>query len=388
MLPLAGVRVLELGQLIAVPGAGQQLAEYGAEVIKLEPVGGEPARRITAAYGTAILRGYNRGKRSVEVDLKDENDFALVEDLIANSAVLLHNMRPGTLDRLGLTFDRLTELRPGFISVSVSGFGAAGPSATRAGLDIAAQAESGLMSVTGVADGDPQRVGTPIVDHATTYVVTQAVLAALIRRDRYGVGSEVRVPLLDVAIHMQTPNWIEHQLSDTGMTRNGNGQPSVAPAADVIATADGQVVISGYQPHAWQTLCEVIDRPELLDDPRFVDNGARVANRPALLEILTRALGGMTAQSAVAKLVDAGVVAAVVRTYDDVLEASDVTTNGIFVEGVTEAGDSYRVPAPPFRSNPPMTEGLGPIPAVGQDTGAIRAKVSRTPSVATERSGN
>ncbi|MDV8009375.1 CoA transferase [Rhodococcus sp. IEGM 1318] len=376
-LALEGIRVLELGQLIAVPSAAQQLAEYGADVIKIEPPGGEPTRKIKAAYATAILRGYNRGKRSVEIDLKNKEDFAFFERLIVSADILLHNMRPGTLARIGLPYDRLETLRPQIISVSVSGFGSKGPSAVRAGLDIAAQAESGLMSVTGEASGDPQRVGAPIIDHATSYVVTQAVLAAVIRRDRHGVGSDIRVPLLDVAVHLQTPNWVEHQLSDRKMTRNGNGQPSVAPAADVITVHDGQLVISGYQPHAWNRLCEVIDRPDLVDDPRFVDNDSRVHNRADLLAILTQAIGHMSTQGAVDKLVASGIVAAMVRTYDEVLAAPDVIENGVFVDGRTETGSTFKVPAPPFRSHPPLSCDLGAIPEVGEHTREIRDAVLR-----------
>ena len=351
---MAGVRVVEIGQLIAVPSAGQQLTYLGAEVIKLEPPGGEPARQIDAAYARGIFHGYNRGKRSICLDLKDAGDHGRAEELIASSDVVLHNLRPGTLERLGFSYADLQSLRSDIISVSVSGYGGEGPSATRAGLDIAAQAESGLMSVTGEADGLPQRVGAPIIDHATSYVVTQVVLAALLRRERSGEGSSVRVSLLDVAIHLQTANWAEWQISGVRMTRKGNGQPSVAPAADVFQAKDGQLVISGYQPRAWVELCKAIDLPELVDDPRFATNDLRVANRMQLIAIIERQLGDRSAVEAVQHLTAAGVVAALVREYEEVITDDDIVANNTFVHGFTEHGDDFLVPAMPFRAEPPM----------------------------------
>ncbi|SFQ55611.1 Crotonobetainyl-CoA:carnitine CoA-transferase CaiB [Amycolatopsis rubida] len=372
MLPLEGVRVLEIGQLVAIPGAGQQLVELGADVIKLEPPGGEAARRTDAAYAVAILRSYNRGKRSLRLDLKDPGDKAFARKLVATCDVVLHNWRPGALERLGFGHQQLAEIRRDIISVSVSGFGPHGPSATRPGLDIAAQAESGLMSMTGEADRHPQRVGTPVIDHATTYVVTQAVLAALLRRDRFGAGAEIRVPLLDVAIHLQTPNWTEQQVTGNMMSRCGNGQPSVAPAADVIDAADGPIVISGYQDHAWVRLCEAAGRPELADDPRFADNASRVANRTELLRTLSEALSSKSAAETVDALASAGVVAAVVRTYDQVMAAEDVIANGVFSPARAAAGEAYVVPRLPYHASPPLFRTPGPVPELGENDTEIR----------------
>ncbi|AUS34877.1 CoA transferase [Rhodococcus qingshengii] len=372
-LPLAGVRVVEIGQLIAIPSAGQQLSDLGAEVIKLEPPGGEPARQIDADYARGIFYGYNRGKRSICLDLKDSADLQRARDLIASSDILLHNLRPGTLDRLGFSSAELQRLRPEIIAVSVSGYGAEGPSATRAGLDIAAQAESGLMSVTGEADSPPQRVGAPVIDHATSYVVAQAVLAALLRRERTGKGSSVRVSLLDVAIHLQTANWIEWQVSGKPMSRKGNGQPSVAPAADVFRAADGELVISGYQPRAWIELCKAIDLPELADDPRFTTNALRVENRVDLVATIEKQLCHRSAAEAVEHLTAAGVVAALVRDYDQVIRADDVVANRTFIPGTNERGEQYLTPAMPYRAEPPMarTE-LSQVPALNEWTTSTR----------------
>lgn len=354
-LPLEGVRIVEIGQLIAVPSAGQQLLEYGADVLKVEPLTGEQARNVPAAYGTAIVQSFNRDKTSVPLDLRSPDGAERLRSLIRDADAVIHNMRPGALDALGFSFADMQAIRPDIISVSVSGFGPHGPSARRAGLDIAAQAESGLMSVTGEADGEPQRVGSPIIDHATGYIVTQTVLAALIRRDRFGYGTQVRVPLLEVAVNLQSSNWVEQQVTGAPFTRTGNGQPSAAPAADHVRAADGSFVVSGYNPTAWKVLCELIDRPDMVDDPRFVDNPARVANRTALVGILDEHFQQMTTAQAVRRLTEAGIVAAEVRTYEDVHEAEDIVANSVFIHAQRENGSSFRVPAAPHHSQPTMT---------------------------------
>jgi crotonobetainyl-CoA:carnitine CoA-transferase CaiB-like acyl-CoA transferase len=353
-LPLSGYRILEIGQLIAVPSAGQQLLEMGAEVIKIEPPGGEPSRLLDSSYGQAIFRGCNRGKTAIELDIKTESGSAHLRDLLSETDAVIHNLRPGTLDRLGFSFADMQEIKPDIVSVSVSGFGPHGPSRTRAGLDIAAQAESGMMSVTGEADGDPQRVGAPIVDHATAFMVVQTVLASLLRRDRFGQGTEARVPLLEVAVSLQTSNWVEQQIIGRQMRRVGNGQPSLAPAADVVRAKDGEFVVSGYQPQAWRQICEYIGKPELADDPRFIDNPSRVANRPELIPILNSHFAHMTVEEAVGGLAAAGIVAAVIREYDAVLTAPDIVENGVFADA--QAGDfTFQVPTAQCHSSPPLS---------------------------------
>lgn len=354
-LPLEGVRIVEIGQLIAVPSAGQQLLEYGADVLKVEPLAGEQARNVPAAYGTAIVQSFNRDKTSVPLDLRSLDGANRLRSLIRNADAVIHNMRPGALDALGFSFAEMQAIKPDIISVSVSGFGPHGPSARRAGLDIAAQAESGLMSVTGEADGEPQRVGSPIIDHATGYIVTQTVLAALIRRDRFGHGTQVRVPLLEVAVNLQSSNWVEQQVTGAPFTRTGNGQPSAAPAADHVRASDGSFVISGYNPTAWKVLCKLLARPDMVEDPRFVDNPARVANRAELVRILDEHFVQMTAAEAVQQLTAAGIVAAEVRTYEDVHTAEDIVANNVFTTARNEDGEAFRVPSAPHHSQPAMT---------------------------------
>lgn len=328
--PLAGLRVLELGQYIAVPGAAQILADQGATVVKVEAPGGEPARRLPG-YGAAMVAAYNRNKTCVELDLKAPAGRAAARDLALGSDVVMANLRPASLSRLGLDAATLREAHPELIHLSFTGFGHDGSLRARAGLDIAAQAEAGIMWVTGEKDGEPQRVGFPVVDAAATFALAQLVCAALLGRDRHGLGATIAVSLWDVAIALQAPNWLEYAITDREPVRSGNGQPSAAPAAELIPVADGWIVLSAYTPSHWRTLCELIDAPALVDDPRFATSPDRVRNRAQMHESLARAFGRMTRADAVASLSNAGLVCGSVNSYSEARALRDAQPASPFV---------------------------------------------------------
>ncbi|MFE7417612.1 CaiB/BaiF CoA transferase family protein [Rhodococcus sp. NPDC057529] len=329
--PLDGVRVIDFGQFIAAPAATQVLVDLGADVIKVEPVHGESARGI-GAHGKAMVENYNRGKRAIALDLKDPRGQEIARRLIAGADIVVQNLRPGVMDKLGLGADEMRTAHPHLVYATVSGFGLHGPSRNRAGLDIAAQAESGLMWVTGEHDGEPQKVGAQIVDAATGYVCAQAILGAYIRRLRTGEGDTVEVSLLEVAIHLQTPNWGAYLDTGTEPRRMGNGQPTVAPAADIMPTSDGSVVVSAYSEVHFRRLCRLLGRPELADDARFADNESRVRNRPALLTELRAAFVTMTSDEAMDVLAANGVVAGRINTYPEAMRSPDVQASGLFIE--------------------------------------------------------
>ena len=364
--PLEGVRVVEFGHYIAAPAATQILSDLGAEVIKVEPPTGDQARSI-GAYGEGIVCAYNRGKRSVALDLKDDGQRRIALDLLGSADVLVQNMRAGVMGNLGLGVDVVTELNPRLVYVSVSGFSPRGPSARRAGLDIAAQAESGLMSVTGESDGDPQRVGMPIADVGASYAVVQAVLAALFRRERTGRGSVAEVSLLDVAIHMQSALWGEWHASGQEPRRKGNGQATVAPAADLVTTADGQIVLSAYTVEHFSRLCHFLDKPWMLQDPRFRDNPARVLHRTELLSEISAVLQHLSTERCVAELGGLGLVAAAVRTFSEVATAPDVVRSGILTTGRDPDGRRFDVPSLPFSLDGVQVRADLPVPSVGVD---------------------
>lgn len=368
--PLEGVRVVDFGQFIAAPAATQVLADMGAEVIKVEAVDGE-ACRIIGIYGEAIIRTYNRDKKGIALNLKDQRGLQIARELIASADIVVQNLRPGVMDSLGLGSDVVRAAHPEIVYATVSGFGLHGPSKQRPGFDIAAQAESGIMWVTGEGDGEPQRVGFPVVDAAAAHVFAQAILGAYVRRLRFGVGDEVEVSLLEVAVHLQGPNWGEYLITGDEPMRSGNGQPAVAPAADIMSTCDGEIVVSAYSPAHFAALCHLIERPDLLEDPRFVDNPTRVANRPALLAELRPAFARMTTNTAMEQLEKHGVVSGRISSYGEVRKNPDVEASGLFIDVAGADGAQYTSLKSPWRLGSLLEQTGRGAPDLGQHTAEL-----------------
>jgi crotonobetainyl-CoA:carnitine CoA-transferase CaiB-like acyl-CoA transferase len=329
--PLQGIRVIELGNYIAGPGTAMTLGDLGAEVVKIESLEGDMARH-TGHFGHAMLRAYNRSKKSIALDLRNPRGVEIALRLIAQADVVVQNLRPGAAEALGLGADALRERQPGLVYVSISGFPASAPSRDRPGYDIAAQAESGLMSVTGEPQGLPQKVGATIIDTATVQVAAQAILAALFRRVRTGIGETIRISLLEVALNLQLPNWSDYLARGVEPTRSGDGQPLSAPAADIFCTRDGMVVVSAYVQAHWVRLCETIGCPELATDPRFLTNELRVANRPAMKEAVSERLSRHGTRECVDLLTRNSIVVGVVRSYSDALAGEDFRASSMVIE--------------------------------------------------------
>jgi crotonobetainyl-CoA:carnitine CoA-transferase CaiB-like acyl-CoA transferase len=335
--PLQGIRVIELGNYIAGPGTAMALGDLGADVVKIESLEGDMVRH-TGHFGHAMLRAYNRSKQSIALDLRKPRGVEIARRLISRADVIVQNLRPGAAEALGLGADALRALHPGLIHVSITGFPAGAPSRDRPGYDIAAQAESGLMSVTGEPEGLPQKVGATIIDTASVQVAAQAILAALFRRVRTGIGETIRISLLEVALHLQLPNWSDYLVRGVEPTRSGDGQPLSAPAADIFRTRDGMVVVSAYVQAHWVRLCETIGSPELATDPRFLTNELRVANRPAMKMAVSEKLSQYSTGECVDLLTRNNIVVGVVRSYSDILAGEDFRTSSMVVD-VSPNGD-------------------------------------------------
>lgn len=365
---LEGVRVLDFGQFIAAPAATQILADMGADVIKIESAEGDSARAL-GVHGVAMFNAFNRGKRSVVLDLKSEEGFRIADELIAKSDIVVQNLRPGAMEKLGLGPEDVLARHPHIVYASISGFGTRGPSRNRPGLDIAAQAESGIMHSTGEADGEPQKVGAQFIDAATGHAVAASVLGAYVQRLRTGKGEILEASLLEVAIHLQAPMYGAYLATGVEPRRMGNGQPTVAPAADLMTTSDGAFVVSAASQAHFARLCEVIGRPDLTTDERFATNMARVQNKADLLANLRAAFAEMTTADAVAKCSANGVVTGRINTYADVVVNPDVVESGIFVT-VGSGDDEASVVGHPvtFRGTPRSRRGA---PEVGQHTDEV-----------------
>ncbi|WP_137927214.1 CoA transferase [Cupriavidus sp. 2SB] len=371
-LPLAGIRVVEFGQFIAAPGAAMLLADLGADVIKVEPLRGDSARRFdgTSAQSPMFL-AYNRGKRAIALDLRTASGLQAARKLALSCDVVLHNARPGSMESLGLDAATLRDAKPELVHASVTGFGTRGPSRLRPGLDIAAQAESGMMSVTGEAGGQPLKAGFALIDAATALATANAIVVALFRRFRTGHGDTIETSLLTVGVHLQAQLWAEYQCSGALPVRSGNSQPKAAPAADVIEVADGHIVLSAYLDEHWARLCSAINQPALAGDPRFANNALRVQNRPAMLAILQDALRGFAGEDARALLERHQVVVGVVRDYRQVEASADVQANALLMAVGDGLGGEIVLPGLPFRMGAAAQASTPVVPRLGEHTAQV-----------------
>jgi crotonobetainyl-CoA:carnitine CoA-transferase CaiB-like acyl-CoA transferase len=374
--PLEGFRVVEFGGYIAGPGVCAHLRAMGAEVIKIEPPTGDPARRM-GAYGDAIWCSFNRGKRSVVLDLQDPGDRDAALQLLDTADVCVQNLRPGAVQRLGIDPETVTARNPGMVYLSVTGFSSTGPNAKRLGLDVAVQAESGMMSLTGEEGGNPLRVGYPIVDVASTHVGAETVLAALLGRTRTGRGRAIELSMFDVAVGLQCVPISTYLAVGREQGRRASGSPYNAPAAEVIDTRDGQLVLSAHVDQ-WRRLCAVIGRPDLTEDPRFATNDARVAHRAELVATLSDVLSDMDCESGAALLAENAIVVGVVRSYPQLLDSAEFRHGNYLVDASLPDGRVTSAVRPPVRLTGPAGSGAtadDALPALGGSTQEVLAEL-------------
>ncbi|MGO2035166.1 MAG: CaiB/BaiF CoA transferase family protein [Brevibacterium sp.] len=276
---LSGIRVADFSRVLAGPYATSMLADQGAEVFKIEMPGhGDDSRHLGpfTESGSTYFTGLNRGKRSIEVDLKDHAQYANLLDFIATCDVVVENFRPGVAAKLGLSYADVKEIRPDIVYASISGFGQTGTQAERPAYDTVIQALSGLMSSTGFPGGTPTRVGESIADVSAGVFAAFGVSSALLHRELTGEGAHIDIPMLDVMLAMQPTNAAIHAAGGTP-ARVGNRHPVSAPF-DTYAAADGLIVIAVANDKLFAALADSLGRPELASDPRFVTDGLRSAN--------------------------------------------------------------------------------------------------------------
>ena len=319
--PLSGVKVLDLGQGVAAPGCGLLLAQYGAEVIKVEPLAGDWMRGLGAAHGghTAYSIYYNRGKRGLAVDLKNPAGLEIVRRIAADSQVVLENFRPGVVDRLGIGFEDVKALNPKTLYVSISGFGQHGPFVDRPGSDTVLQAFSGLISINRDIDGRPHRVGTTMIDALTAMCAFQAVSMALFA----GVESARRldVSLLQSAALLLAPNIGDFHL-------NGGPVPPLNAPAGTYRTRDGWVAVSLVREENFAALCRALDLPAVAQDARFSSFARRAENLPECLAALQERLLDETTATWVERCTAAGVLVSPINDFGDWLENQQVRATG------------------------------------------------------------
>jgi crotonobetainyl-CoA:carnitine CoA-transferase CaiB-like acyl-CoA transferase len=342
---LSDVRVLDLSQSAAGPYASQLLAELGAEVIMIEPPGGGDQRRLSKG---AFFPNLGRGKRSVEINLKADGADGIMEELIKDADVFIHNYRPGSIERLGYDYDSVRELNEGIVYCSLTGYGDSGPYRNRPSLDPLAQAMSGLMSVTGEPDRKPSRIGASVIDMATGSLAAFGIVSALWTRDRTGTGQKVEASLLDTAgVYMGL--WYT-RFSRTGELpqRLGHSFEAYAPVG-AFETEDGLVYLSVPYQQIWKRFCETIDRDEWISDPRFATDDDRTANREILHKLIEERFSSFSTEQLTELLLAADVPVSPVHTIDEAMTDRQLRTRGTIEEIEDETGSQVTVGMNPVK---------------------------------------
>ncbi len=368
---LDGIRVIDLSRFIAGPFCAQMLGDMGAEVIKIERSEGEDARHHAPFYkGESVYTMiYNRNKRGVTLNTRHPQARALLERLIAQAEVLVENFRPGTLERMGLGYDRLHELNPGLVITSISGFGQTGPFAERALFDAIAQAMSGLMSLTGGED-DPTLTGAYIADYLAGLHGVIGTLLALRHRERTGEGQVVDVASLDALFScLGTPPSAHVMLGETPR-RNGSRDALTGPA-NVFRATDGHLYVHAGTNPLFPRICEVIGKPELARDERFKDVPSRMANIEAIEAEVAAWIGSRTVQEAGEALTRAGIPWGPVSTIPDVVASEQIHAREMLVDVEHPRLGTLTLPGIPIKlSATPGSVRKAP-PLVGEDTDEV-----------------
>jgi crotonobetainyl-CoA:carnitine CoA-transferase CaiB-like acyl-CoA transferase len=344
--PLAGVRVVDLTSNVAAPFASAVLADLGAEVVHVEGPRGDDCRRMVPVMGdsSAYFEIVNRGKDVLALDIRTPEGRAALDDLLSGADVFVTNLRPGKLAGLSLDHASLSVTHPRLIHASLSAYGPTGPERDKPGYDAVLQARTGIAAVTGTSDGPPVRAGVSILDVGAGTWLALGVLAALLERERTGVGGAVATSLFETGASWVAYHVAAQQVTGEPSRRHGSGHPAFSPYG-IFTTGDGSICLGIGGDALFARLCEVIERPDLPDDPRFATNAARSANATALRIELEQTLARAPATEWAERLGAAGLPVDAVQRPEDLLRDPQAELTGILVD---LPGSGLRVPGLPL----------------------------------------
>ena len=380
--PLAGVRVLEVGQFMAAPFCAMQLADLGADVVKIEsPRGGDPVRGTGPFVGgesSPFLR-LNRNKRSLGLDLKEPRGVQVLWRLIEGADILVENLRPGTFGRLGFPWEELHRRNPRLISVVASGWGQDGPLAQLAGLDIMAQARGGLMSITGEPGGDPVKVGVPVCDLVCALYGALAAVSALQARSRTGQGQRIDVSLFEAGVSLSI--WEAGRYFATGEIPRPQGSAHQANAPyQAVRTEDGWITIGAATERNWTAFCQTVELRPLLEDDRYRTTNSRLDNRDSLIAAIESRTRQATTAHWMAVLEAAGVPCAPIQNYAEVYSDPHLLAREYFWDAPhpREAAEDVRQLGSPMRfsATPARRDAAGPL--LGEHSEAVLGEAGLT----------
>ena len=351
--PLAGLRVLELARILAGPWAGQVLADLGADVIKVERKGtGDDTRGWGPPFvegadgnhiGSAYFHAANRGKRSIEMDFEGEDGRRIVRKLVARSDILIENFKVGGLAKFGLDYKSLAPENPRLIYCSVTGFGQDGPYAKRAGYDLMAQGMGGIMDLTGMAGGEPTRIGIPVSDIFTGCYSVIGILAALAQREKTGKGCYVDAALVDSTVGVLSNQALNYMVSGNVPKRIGNAHANIVPY-QVFPAADGHLIIATGNDGQYVKLCAVLGAPDLAQNERYKGNVARLQNREELIGKLSALTSKIKRDDLLEKLEAQQVPAGPINDVEQVFNDPQVIYRGMKLELPSAAAKSGTIP--------------------------------------------
>ena len=367
---LSDVVVIDLSRVLAGPHCTMILGDLGATVIKVEQPGkGDDTRYFGPPYiagESAYFLGLNRNKQSILLDFSTPEGKERLLKLLSTATVLVENFRPGTLERRGLGYEALRAINPGLIYCSISGYGQTGPYALRPGYDFVAQAESGIMSVTGEIDGDPQRVGSPVGDISAGVYACISILAALRVRDRTGKGQRIDISLLETTTSLLSNVASNYLISGEEAQRLGNGHPNIVPY-QAFRTRDGYVVVSCGNDRLYQALCQLLGREDLAKDPNFATNPQRVRNRDQLVPALQEEFLHRTTEEWLPELRAAGIPCGPINTVSQIFHDPHIQARDFVWECEHPTAGRIKLSGSPIHLSETPTRLYKAPPLLGED---------------------
>ena len=376
--PLEGIRVVDLTRILAGPYCTMMLGDMGAEIIKVEnPDGGDDTR----SWGPPFLNGVstyfisiNRNKKSLTLNLKDERGKELLRDLIRKSDIMVENFRPGTLDKLGFSWEEIHRINPAMIFASLSGFGQTGPRKSEPGFDVVIQGEGGLMSITGEPDGPPNKVGASVADITAGMLAAQGILLSLYHREKTGVGQMVDVSMLDGQVALLTYHANGYFATGKIPPRRGNKHPSITPY-ETYSCKDGYFNLGVGNDSLWRRFCDAMGLGEIKEDPKFAVNKDRVDNRLELQEILDAIFAEKTVEETLDGLRGAGVPCGPINNLAQVLSEPQVLAREMVVDVDVPVAGPTKVTGVPIKLSETPGSVRTPPPTLGQHTEEVLESV-------------
>ena len=366
--PLAGLKVVEMARVLAGPWAGQTLSDLGCDVIKVESPAGDDTRQWGPPFVTrdedvsaSYFHSTNRGKASVTVDFRTDEGVARLKELLRDADILIENFKTGGLAKYGLDYDSLKEEFPQLIYCSITGFGHTGPYAHRAGYDFIIQGMSGLMSITGEPDRQPQKSGMAITDIFTGIYATTAILAAVHQRAQTGRGQHIDMALMDCAVAIMGNQAMHYLTTGVAPGRMGNAHPNLTPY-EVFETSDGHIIIATGNDGQYQRLCRLLGLDDMAEAAEYASNADRVANRPEMIRRLNGATAQRTREDLLAACEAHNVPAGPINNLDDVMADPQVVARGMQIEL-----DGVPGLRSPFRFSDAELALHRPAPKLGED---------------------